>query len=128
MIQKIKIGDPITDTVLDVTIWNRTVEVEEQMLNKTVVLRHFKVSEYKDQYILMSTFKSSIERNNLFKEYEGIWFPLEPNVKIANKQIQMVNEKYIKTIKDLEWDTNKPEKEEVVYSYLNVWLTDFYFD
>ena len=29
MIQKIKIGDPITDTVLDVTIWNRTVEVEE---------------------------------------------------------------------------------------------------
>jgi len=38
-----KIGDPNSGYIFDVTIWNKIVEVDMEMLNKTVVLKHFRV-------------------------------------------------------------------------------------
>jgi hypothetical protein len=42
-LQKMKIGDPQAGSIFDVTIWNKIVEIDMEMLNKTVVLRNFRV-------------------------------------------------------------------------------------
>ena len=64
--QHLKIGDPITQIVMEVVIWNRQVNVNEEMVNRTVLLKHFKRSIYKDNVNLTSTFRSDIEIHKYF--------------------------------------------------------------
>ena len=56
--QNFKIGDPITNLVFDGIIWNRQIQIPEDFVNKSVILKYFKVNKYKDNLNLSATFRS----------------------------------------------------------------------
>ena len=64
--QRLKVADPITSVVMEVVLWNRQIIVDEGLLNKTVLLKRFKKSVFKDQVNLVATFRSQIERHKYF--------------------------------------------------------------
>jgi len=56
-----QVGDPITYNYIKVVVWNKQVTVDlAQFMDKSVLLKHFKVSRYKEELHLNSTFKSDI--------------------------------------------------------------------
>lgn len=74
--QHLKIGDPISNAVMQAIVWNRQVVISPfQMLNKTVLLKHFKVSKYKQALNLTSSFRSEVVKHDFFEAYEGMWQP-----------------------------------------------------
>jgi hypothetical protein len=75
VMQNIKVGDPISSIIIDAVIWGRQITLDQSFLNKTVELKSFKVTNYKENINLSSTFRSQIIRHNLFQEYEDNWFP-----------------------------------------------------
>lgn len=62
----LKVGDPISEVIFEAVVWGRQVKVTQDMLNKTFVLKSFKISKYKESLHLTSTFMSNIEPHNLF--------------------------------------------------------------
>lgn len=67
--QKLMVGDPISNIVMEVTIWNNQINIDESLLNKTILLKHFKLTKYKDSYNLSSVFNSSISKQKYFQDY-----------------------------------------------------------
>ena len=63
------VGDPISNIVMEVTIWNNQINIDESLLNKTILLKHFKLIKYKDSYNLSSVFNSSISKQKYFQDY-----------------------------------------------------------
>jgi len=45
------------------------------MVNKSVILKHFKINRYKDTVNLCATFKSEIAIHDFFAAYEDVWKP-----------------------------------------------------
>lgn len=45
--QHLKIGDPMSNIIFDVVVWNKQVHVDPALLNRTVELKHFRVVKYK---------------------------------------------------------------------------------
>lgn len=58
--QTIFVSDPEVMKTVEVIIWNRTIKVDESMLNKTIFLKQFKINLYRDVLNLNSFFKSEI--------------------------------------------------------------------
>ena len=67
--QKLTVGDPISNIVMEVTIWNNVINIDESLLNKTILLKNFKLTKYKDSYNLSSVFNSSISKQKYFQDY-----------------------------------------------------------
>ena len=89
--QKLIVGDPISNIVMEVTIWNNVINIDESLLNKTILLKNFKLTKYKDSYNLSSVFNSSISKQKYFKDYENKWKP----------QLKKEHNFSIKTFKEL---------------------------
>ena len=75
IMQNFKIGDPVTNMVVEGIIWNRQVRLNSELLNRSVMLKQFKISNYKDTLNLNTTFKSEIIVHDLFRESEYKWKP-----------------------------------------------------
>ena len=73
--QTLVVGDPITNTLLEVVIWNKQMTVDHELANKSVMLKQFKVKQYKEDYTLNSSFRSTITKDKYFEEYENTWKP-----------------------------------------------------
>lgn len=71
MIQNLKIADPITSMTSEIVIWNNQIEVKEDFLNRSVLLKMFKPKRYQDRYQLNSTCRSSIILHDFFASHEG---------------------------------------------------------
>lgn len=56
--QMFKIGDPITSLVFDCIIWNKQIQIPVDLMNKSVLLKKFKVNKYKGAVNLCATFRS----------------------------------------------------------------------
>lgn len=58
--RNIVVGDPESHKSVDVLIWGRKFPISPAVLNKTILLRNFKLHLYKQSVSLSSTHKSSI--------------------------------------------------------------------
>lgn len=58
IMQSFKIHDPNIDRAIEGFIWNRQLKLDQDLLNKSIMLKHVKVSKYKDAMTLNVTFKS----------------------------------------------------------------------
>lgn len=67
--QTLKIGDPITKIVYEVVNWNNQIKVNPNLFEKSVLLKKFKVTKFKDQITLNSTFKADIVPHNFFASH-----------------------------------------------------------
>lgn len=56
------LGDPEIMKAIEVVIWNKDMFIDPRWLNKTVQLKQFKLSNYKDALSISSNFKSDIKR------------------------------------------------------------------
>lgn len=65
--QNLKVGDPISNIIIQVVIWGRQIVIDQSLLNKTIELKYFKVTTYKENINLSSTFRSQILRHHLFQ-------------------------------------------------------------
>jgi hypothetical protein len=66
--QHFKIGDPITDIIYQFTVWGRQFKIDTNLLGKSIIIKNFKISHYKGQTTLSSTFKSDLAS---FSKYDG---------------------------------------------------------
>lgn len=58
IMQSFKIYDPTIDRTIDGCVWNRQVKFDQDLLNKSILLKNVKVSKYKDTMTINTTFKS----------------------------------------------------------------------
>ena len=52
------LGDPLTRKSMEIILWNRNIELDQNLLHRTVTLKNFKLSKYRDLLSLGSVFKS----------------------------------------------------------------------
>lgn len=90
--QNFKIGDPITNLVFDGIIWNRQIQIPEDFVNKSVILKYFKVNKYKDNLNLSATFRSQIIIHEHFSAYETSWKADLAVRKATQSTIKMLSE------------------------------------
>ena len=76
ILQTIKIGDPVSKMIVEVKIWERNVKINKEFLNKTVLLKNFKITKYEGKFYLSSCFSSDIVKHKYFKEFERKWKPI----------------------------------------------------
>jgi hypothetical protein len=88
------------------------------MLNRTILLRHFRVSKYKEDYNLCSTIRSEIVRHRYFREYEQKWRP----------PARMLSMNKIKSLKELGFQAMHLLEGRTLLSCVDVWVSGFGFD
>lgn len=71
VIQNLKVWDPITSWTCEVVVWNRQVQMREDLLNKSVLLRMFKPKKFQDRYQLNSTNSSAIYPHHFFAAHQA---------------------------------------------------------
>ena len=55
------VGDPETHRCIECIIWTNTLQVDESWLLKPVVLKSFRLNNYKEQLSLCSVFRSEVQ-------------------------------------------------------------------
>lgn len=67
------VGDPETKKSIDVVIWNKDLYINPMWVDKTVLLKHFKLHNYRDTLSFSSIFRSEIllADSHNFNRYEG---------------------------------------------------------
>jgi hypothetical protein len=58
--KNLTIGDPEILKSIEVVLWSRDIVVEEEWVNRTVQLKNFKLSNYRDTVSINSLFKSEV--------------------------------------------------------------------
>lgn len=66
-LETLKIGDPLTEQTMDVNIWNKQIVLKAEMIGQSYLLKHFKLTKFKDQSSLQSTFRSEMIRHSFFE-------------------------------------------------------------
>lgn len=118
--QKLSVLDPITGDEMAVVIWNRQIKADlNELKGKSILLKNFKVTKYKEDFNLSSSFKSDIILHEFFKDYEG-----KVNTRSSRKSR---DDGKVKTMAELEHEINQLDNRPI-YSLLNVWIQDIKFD
>lgn len=116
VLQTLKVVDPISSCACEVVVWNRQVQVREELLNKSVLLRMFKPKKYQDRYQLNSTSRSAIHPHPFFADHQ------------TNQSISAKPSSAPKTIQCLAEELEGHDPRKNVESTLNVWVKEMAFD
>ena len=92
ILEGIKIGDPLTQRTLDVSIWNRQVRLSAEMIGQSFLFKNFKLTRYKEQPNLQSIFRSEIVRHSFFDEFEGKHISYGAQTKTHSGKLKLIRE------------------------------------
>jgi hypothetical protein len=56
----ISVGDPKQRKSIEVILWGRDIHLNQEMLGQTMLLKNFRLNNYRDSLSLCSTFKSEM--------------------------------------------------------------------
>lgn len=123
-------GDPETRKSIDVVIWNKDLYINPMWVDKTIVLKHFKLHNYRETLSFSSIFRSEIclAEGHRFNRLEG---------KVAREDYEPISEqrednrqqdgRFNRFVKEIEAEVMYSNSLEPVYSDLEVWITHMSF-
>jgi hypothetical protein len=67
------VGDPETKKSIEVIIWNKDLYIDTLWVERTILLKNFRLHSYKDVTSFSSIFRSEItlKQHHSFNRYEG---------------------------------------------------------
>lgn len=124
------VGDPETKKSIDVVVWNKDLYINPMWLDKTILLKSFKLHNYRDTLSFSSIFRSEIvpAEEHRFSRLEG---------KLAKEDYEPTSEhrednkaqdsRFSRFVKEIEAEVMYSNSLEPVYSDLEVWITHMSF-
>jgi replication factor A1 len=124
------VGDPETKKSIDVVVWNKDLYINPMWVDKTILLKSFRLHNYRDTLSFSSIFRSEImlSENHRFSRFEGKLTKEDYEPTSEQREDNRAQDTRLsRFVKEIEAEVMYSNTLEPVFSDLEVWITHMSF-